>query len=142
MNPEDIVFDVANECIFNDFTATNKLGAVVGAIATVGFLGVTGPIGVPLALAGGALAGAKGEEAIKSTARGIKSTVDNVTKGTSSVIENAAKGFAGVLDLFKSSEDFVNRGLQRLENKQYKEAIEDFTQAININSKCMLMLSF
>ena len=64
MNPEDIVGEVANECIFNDFTATNKLGAVVGAIATGGFLGVTGPpIGVPLALAGGALAGAKGEEA-------------------------------------------------------------------------------
>ena len=89
----------------------------------------------PLALAGGALAGAKGEEAIKITAGGIKSTVDNVAKGTSSVIENAAKGFAGVLDLFKSSEDFVNRGLERLKNEQYKEAIEDFTQAININSK-------
>ena len=64
MNPEDIVADVANELIFNDFTASNTLGAVVGAVATVGFLGVTGPITVPLALAGGALVGAKGEEAL------------------------------------------------------------------------------
>lgn len=57
-------------------------------------------------MAGGAL-GAKGEEALKGTARGIKFTVNNVAKGTSSVIENAAKGFAGVLDFFKSSEDFL-----------------------------------
>ena len=49
MSPEDIVFDVANEFLFNDFTAKNPLGAVVVAIATVGFLGVTGPITVPLA---------------------------------------------------------------------------------------------
>ena len=135
MNPEDIVADVANELIFNDFTASNTLGAVVGAVATVGFLGVTGPITVTLALAGGALVGAKGEEALKSTARGIKYTVYNVAKGTSSIIENTAKGFAGVLDLFKSSEDFVNRGLERIENEHYKEAIEDFTQAINIEHK-------
>jgi hypothetical protein len=91
---EDIVGKVAKKCIVNDLTTKNKLGAVVGAIATVGVLGVTGPITLPLALAGGALAGAKGEDAIKSTAKGIKSTVDNVAKGTSSVIENAAKGFA------------------------------------------------
>ena len=135
MSLEDIVGDVAEKCIFNNFTAKNKLGAVVGAMATVGVLGVTGPITLPLALAGRALAGAGGEEVIKSTARGIKSTVDNVAKSTNSVIENVAKGFAGVLDLFKSSEDFVNRGLERLENEQYKEAIEDFIQAININPK-------
>ncbi len=101
----------------------------------MGVLGVTGPITLPLALAGGALAGARGEEAFKSTVRGIKSTVDTVAKGTSSVIENAAKGFAGVLDLFKSSEDFVNRWLEMLENEQYKEAVEDFAQAIHINPK-------
>lgn len=106
MNQQDTVTDIATECIFNDFTAKNRLGAVVGAVATVGVLGVTGPIAIPLALAGGALAGAKGEETLKHTARGIKSTVDRVAKGTSSVIENAAKGFAGVLDLFKSSEDY------------------------------------
>lgn len=116
---QDIAFEVGSECISKAAASTNKLGAVVGAIATVGVLGVTGPIAVPLALVGGALAGARGEAALKSTARGIKSTVDNVAKGTSSVIGNAAKGFAGVLDLFKSSEDFVNRGLERLENKQY-----------------------
>lgn len=81
MNTKDFVQDIAKECLFNDFTAENKLGAVVGAIATVGVLGATGPIAVPLALATGALAGAKGESALKGTARGIKSTVDNVAKG-------------------------------------------------------------
>lgn len=58
MKPEDfvqdIVSDVSSECLFNDFTASNKFGAVVGAIATVGVLGATGPIALPLALAGGA----------------------------------------------------------------------------------------
>lgn len=63
MNSEEIVFEVATECLFNEFTNKNRLGAVVGAIATAGALGATGPIAVPLALAGGALAGAEGEAA-------------------------------------------------------------------------------
>lgn len=125
---QDIAFEVGSECLSKAAASTNKLGAVVGAIATVGVLGVTDPIAVPLALVGGALVGARGEAVIKSTAKGIKSTVITVAKSTSSV-------FAGILDLFKSSEDFVNRGLEKLENEQYKKAIEDFTQVIDINPK-------
>lgn len=44
-------------------------------------------------------------------------------------------GISGVLDVFKSDEDFFNRGIERLQNRQYQEAIEDFTQAIAINYK-------
>jgi tetratricopeptide (TPR) repeat protein len=98
-------------------------------------LGATGPIAVPLALAGGALAGAGGEAAVKNAVRGIGSIVGNVAKGAESAIENTAKGITGVLDVFKNDEDFFKRGVEALQNGQYKEAVEDFTQTININPK-------
>lgn len=109
--------------------------SVVGATVTVGNLGATDPIAVPLALAGGALTGAGGEPAvINNAARGIEFVV-GVAKGAKFVNENAAKRIAGVLNTFKSNEDFFNRGVERVKNGQYKEAIEDFTQAIEINPK-------
>lgn len=99
--------------------------SVVGATVTVGNLGATDPIAVPLALAGGALTGARGEPAV----------INNAARGAKFVIENAAKRIAGVLNTFKSNEDFFNRGVERVKNGQYKEAIKDFTQAIEINPK-------
>ena len=168
----DIAKEVAQEAILNDFTAKNAVGAFVGAIATVGVVGATGPVTIPLALAAGALAGAGGEAAVKGVAKGTISVAGNVAKGAGAVAENVAKnagsvaenvaknagsvagnvasgagsifgnvtkgitgGITGVLNFFKSEEDFFNQGIEKLQNGQYKEAIEDFTQAIEINSK-------
>lgn len=96
MKPEEVAFGVAKQCIVNDLTKKNAVGAVIGAIATVGVVGATGPIAVPLALAVGALAGAKGESTVKGVAKGTVTVAGNVAKGAGSVAENVAKGAGSV----------------------------------------------
>jgi hypothetical protein len=84
MGVEEAVVDVAKNFIYSDFTAKNKVGAVVGAFATVGAVGSVGltvPVAVPIALAVGAMLGAKGE-----------ATVKGITKGTISVAVSVAEG--------------------------------------------------
>jgi tetratricopeptide (TPR) repeat protein len=140
MSLEESVIDLAGECVFNKFTAENKVGSVaggVGALCAVGALGLAGPIAVPLAIAGGVLAGAQGESSVKITAKSIGSIVGSVASGVSSVVGNTTKGitegFLGFIDIFKSDVDFFKRGVEKLENKQYAEAVEDFSRVIEIN---------
>ncbi|HYW21746.1 MAG TPA: tetratricopeptide repeat protein [Nodularia sp. (in: cyanobacteria)] len=148
MSLEEVIFDtaanlavdLAEECVLNDFTGKNKVGALaggVGALYAIGALGLAGPIAIPIAIAGGVLVGATGESSIKSTARSISSIVESVASGLGSVVSYASKGITGgvlgFIDIFKSDEDFLNRGLEKLENKKYKEASEDFSKVIEIN---------
>jgi tetratricopeptide (TPR) repeat protein len=137
MNPEEIVIEVAGECLFNDFTGKNKVGAVVGAVATVGFVGATGPIAIPLALAAGALAGAGGEAAVKGAAKGALSVAVIAATGTGYIVGNVAQGITGgikgVINFFKNAEEILNQGVEKLQKGDYQEAIADFTEAIEIN---------
>ncbi|MHC5599934.1 MAG: tetratricopeptide repeat protein [Nostoc sp.] len=114
----------------NGSAQNNRTGAVLGggaALAAGVALGAASlPLAVPLLVASGVFAGAKGEETIKNAAKGIGFLFGEV-----------AKDIGGVLDVFKSDEDFCYRGVERLQNGYYKEAIEDFTQAITINPKCI-----
>ena len=94
-----------------------------------------GPLAIPLIIVGGAMAGATAESTVKNVGKGVAmagatagSTVKNVGKGVS-------KGITGFLDFFKSDEDFFNRGIERLESREYGAAIEDFTKAIELNSQ-------
>jgi tetratricopeptide (TPR) repeat protein len=75
----------------------------------------------------------------ENVAKGAGSVAGNVASGAGSIFGNVTKGITGgitgVLNFFKSEEDFLNQGIEKLQNEKYKEAIEDFTQAIEINSQ-------
>jgi len=90
-----VVGEVAGEVVFNDFTGKNKAGAIaggVGALFTIGALGLTVPIFIPIAIAGGVLAGAKGQSSVKKTAKNIGSVVENVANEAGSVVGYVSKG--------------------------------------------------
>ena len=128
MSVEEIILDLSIEGLFNESTNKNKVGAVVGAgAALVASASLTAsiPLAVPLLIATGALAGAKGESAVKDAVKGAGSIAANVVRGI-------AGGIAGVQEVFKSDEEFFNRGVERLQKGEYQGAVEDFTQAINI----------
>jgi hypothetical protein len=50
MGVEEIVVNVAREFVYSDFTKKNRLGAVVGALATVGTVGTLGVAGTVTSL--------------------------------------------------------------------------------------------
>lgn len=79
----------------DDSAQNNRTGAVLGggaALAAGVVLGAASlPLAVPLLVASGVFAGAKGEETVKNAAKGIGFLFGEV-----------AKGIGGVLDVFKS----------------------------------------
>jgi tetratricopeptide (TPR) repeat protein len=129
----DIAMDGAigafHDHILNEdsYIGGNKLGAGIGVIGAVGIgaLGMGAPIAIPALILGGVL-GAGAESGTKSAARGVGSILNNVTHGVRNTI-------GGIIDFFKSEEDFFLSGLEKLENGYISDAHSDFSKAIELN---------
>lgn len=112
-------FEVASE-VNDESVQGNKTGALIGSGAAlagslwIGGIGIAAAPLFPVVPIAGILLGAGAESIVK---------------------KKASEAFNFVLDIFKNEEDFCQRALEKLQNRNYEGALNDCSKAIECNAE-------